>query len=151
MIHRTRSAWLVISLLVLFGTFSVPRSAQAGVADAALALAGPLAEQFGVPVSAVTGLLESGVSLDSVTQLLLITQSSDSKLGAVTDLYRGSGDSIAKTAESLNVAPAAYSQDRVTAALDEAKQGAQAAATENAVDGASSAVGSALKGLTGGD
>ena len=126
-------------------------AAQAGVADTALALAGPLAQQFGVPVGAVTGLLESGVSLDSVTQLLLISQGSGSDLGAVTDLYTGSGNSVTKTAESLGVAADVYSQDKVSAAIDQATQDAQAAATQKAVDGAGDAVGSALKGWTSGD
>jgi hypothetical protein len=144
--QRHRIAWLAIPLLVLLGASGVPRAAQAGMGEAALALAGPLAEQFGVPASAVTGLLEGGLSIDSVTQLLLVSQSSGSKLDAVTSLFRESGNDIDATAKQLEVEPAAYSPTRVSSAIDQAKSSAQASATDKATKGASDAVGSALEG-----
>jgi hypothetical protein len=148
MTQTPRSALLAILFIVLLGTVGLPRPSQAGLADTTIALAGPLAEQFGVPASAVTGLLESGVSLDSVTQLLLVSKSSGSDLDAVSELYRESGNDIDDTAEKLDVDAADYSQDRVTAAIDEAKSKAQADATEKATEGASDALGSAWGGLT---
>lgn len=146
MIQRHRIAWLALPLLVLLGVSSVPRTAQAGMSEAALALAGPLAEQFGVPASAVTALLEGGLSLDSVTQLLLVSQSSGSKLDAVSSLFGESGNDIDATAKKLEVEPADYSPTRVSAAIDQAKSTAQASATDKASQGASDAVGSALEG-----
>jgi hypothetical protein len=133
--------------IVVLGTVGWPRPSEAGLADSAKALAGPLAEQFGVPASAVTGLLESGISLDSVTQLLLVSQSSGSGLDAVSKLYRESGNDIDDTATKLDVDAADYSQERVTAAVDEAKSQAQADATEKATKGAGDALDSALGGL----
>ena len=46
-----RSALLALLFIVLLGTVGLARPSQAGLADSAVALAGPLAEQFGVPVS----------------------------------------------------------------------------------------------------
>jgi len=147
MVGSQRSGLLAILLIVLLATVGLPRSSQAGLADAAKALAGPLAEQFGVPASAVTGLLESGISLDSVTQLLLVSRSSGSDLDAVSALYRESGNDIDHTAEKLDVDAADYSPQWVTAAINEAKSQAQADATEKATKGASDALESALGGL----
>ena len=143
-----RGALLALLFIVLLGTVGLSRSSQAGIADTVVALAGPLAEQFGVPASAVTGLLESGVSLDSVTQLLFVSKSSGSDLDAVSKLYRESGNDIDDTATKLDVDAADYSQERVTAAIDEAKSQAQADATDKATEGVSDALGSALGGLT---
>jgi hypothetical protein len=148
MAQNKRSALLALLFIVLVGTIGLPHPSQAGLADSAKALAGPLAEQFGVPASAVTGLLESGISLDSVTQLLLVSQSSGSDLDAVSGLFRESGNDIDDTAEKLDVDAADYSQKRVTAAIDEAKSQAEADATEKATKGASDALDSALGGLT---
>jgi hypothetical protein len=117
------------------------------VSETVLAMVPPLAEQFGVPASAVTGLLEDGISLDSVTQLLLVSKSSEKGLDDVTKLYRESGDEIEKTAKKLDVAAADYSPEKVKAAIDEATTKAQADAAEQAGDAASSAVDSALGGL----
>ena len=100
-----------------------------------------------MPASAVTGLLESGISLDSVTQLLLVSKSSGSDLDAVSKLYRASGNDIDDTATKLDVDAADYSKERVTAAVDEAKSQAQADATEKAAKGASGVLDSALGGL----
>ena len=147
MAHTQRSALLALLFIALLGTVGLPRPSQAGLADSAKALAGPLAEQFGVPASAVTGLLESGISLDSVTQLLLVSKSSGSELDAVSKLYRETDNDINDTAAKLDVDAADYSQERVTAAVDEAKSQAQADATEKATKDASGALESALGGL----
>ena len=147
MVQVQRGALLALLFIVLLGTVGLSRSSHAGLADSAVALAGPLAEQFGVPVSAVTGLLESGVSLDSVTQLLLVSKSSGSGLDDVSKLYRESGNNIEETAKKLDVDVADYSQERVTASIDEAKSKVQADATEKATMSVTDAVGSALGGL----
>jgi hypothetical protein len=147
MAHTQRSALLALLFIALLGTLGLPRPSQAGLADTAIALAGPLAEQFGVPASAVTGLLESGISLDSVTQLLFVSKSSGTDLDAVSGLFRESGNDIDDTAEKLDVDAADYSEERVTAAIDEAKSKAQADATDKATKGVSDALGSALGGL----
>jgi len=144
MAHTQRCALLALLCIALLGTLGLPRPSQAGLADTAIALAGPLAEQFGVPASAVTGLLESGISLDSVTQLLFVSKSSGSDLDTVSGLFRESGND---TAEKLDVDAADYSEERVTAAIDEAKSKAQADATDKATKGVSDALGSALGGL----
>ena len=147
MIAKQRFAVFALSFVLSLASAGFPRSAHSSIGETAMALAAPLAQQFGVPVSAVTGLLESGVSLDSVTQLLLIDKSSTSSLDDVTSLYRDSDKDIAKTAEKLDVDAEDYSQERVTAAIDEAKRTAQADATEEATGAASDALDSALGGL----
>lgn len=121
--------------------------ANAGIDQAGLALAGPLAEQFGVPAGAVTQLLEGGVSLESVTQLLLVSQSSGKSLGDVNGLYQKSGSDIGKTAEQLEVPASAYSDDAVTAALDQAKAKLQADAAEDATEEAGKALDSVIGGF----
>jgi hypothetical protein len=163
----------LVTLLVCLVTFAfaaaVPLTASAGVSEAVRALAGPLAQQFGVSPSAVTGLLDGGLSLESVTQLLLVSQSSEKDLDEVKRVYDQSEGQVAKTASELKVAASEYSPEKVTAAIDEAKQKAQedlsakaaeasqdatekaASATQDATDKAAGAVndaaGSALKGL----
>ena len=97
--------------------------------------------------SGVTSLLESGISVESVTQLLLVNQSSKAGLDKVTELYSDSGNDITKTAEELDVATSAYSKEKVTAAIDEAKSSASADATQTATDEANKAIGDALGGL----
>ena len=147
MLERTRIASLSFLIVLLVATAGLPRPADAGVSESILAVAAPLAEQFGVPASAVTGLLESGISLDSVTQLLLVSQSSKSKLDSTAKLYREQGNDIAKTAEKLGVDPADYSNAKVTAAIDEAKATATADATNKATGEANEALDSALGGF----
>jgi ribosomal protein L12E/L44/L45/RPP1/RPP2 len=102
-------------------------------------LAAPLAEQFGVPGSAVTSLLESGVSLESVTQLLLVKQSTDKSLNEVTDLYRNR-----KAADQLGVAADRYSKEKVESAIERARADATEKASETASDAAGKAVGGLL-------
>jgi hypothetical protein len=70
-----------------------------------MALAGPLAEQFGVPKAAVSTLLDGGLSLDSVTKLLLVSQSSDKGLDDVTKLFSASGKDIDRPLESSTSSP----------------------------------------------
>jgi putative salt-induced outer membrane protein YdiY len=130
MVQLQRSALLALLFIALLGTVGLPRSSQAGLDDSDLALVGPLAEQFEVPADAVTELLESGISLDSVIQLLLISRNSESGLDAVGELYRASGNDIDDTAEQLDVDPADYSQERVAAAIDEAQRQAQTETVE---------------------
>jgi hypothetical protein len=141
------SRFRVVCVAFLLGTLlaaaAAPRTAGAGVSESVLALAAPLAGQFGVPVSAVTSLLQSGISLESATQLLLVTQSSQAKLDEVTELYRGYGNDITKTAEKLDVDPSAYSKEKVTATIDQAKASAVADAKQKATDEAGKAVGNA--------
>ena len=143
-----RATLLALLAIVLLGMVGLPRTSHAGIADSMMPLAAPLAEQFGVPASVVTALLEGGVSLDSVTQLLLVSKSSGSDLDSVTKLFRESGDDIDDTAKKLDVDAEDYSQERVTAAINEAKTEAQADATEAATKGVTDAVGSALGGLS---
>ena len=88
---------LVPVLALLLATTAFLRPAEAGVSETVMALAGPLAEQFGVPKAAVSTLLDGGVSLDSVTQLLLVSQSSGKGLDEVSQLYNASGKDIDKT------------------------------------------------------
>jgi hypothetical protein len=147
MTRQLRLASLPLVILVLLAATGLPRRVDAAVSQSVLALAAPLAEQFGVPVGAVTNLLESGISLDSVTQLLLVAQSSDSKLDDVTKLYREQGNDIVKTADKLDVDPNDYSQEKVTAAIDEAKLAAQADAKAKASGEVNKALDSALGGL----
>lgn len=112
-----------------------------------MALAGPLAEQFGVPKAAVSALLDGGLSLDSVTKLLLVSQSSDKGLDDVTKLFNASGKDIDKTAGELDVKPDAYSQSKVDAAIAAAQKTAQDEASKSATEEAGKALDSALGGM----
>jgi hypothetical protein len=109
LIRRIALVPLLVAVLALVG---VVRPALAGVSETVMALAGPLAEQFGVPKAAVSTLLDGGLSLDSVTKLLLVSQSSDKGLDDVTKLFNASGKDIDKTAGELDVKPDAYSTRR---------------------------------------
>lgn len=148
MILSHRIVTVLFLCAALLATGLGPRDARAGESPGMLALAAPLAEQFGVPAGLVTGLLESGVSLDSVTQLLLVSKSSGQGLDNVTKVYNESGKEIDKTATKLDVAPSEYSAEKVTASIDEAKAKVQADASKTASDAASKAVGSALGGFS---
>jgi len=137
------SLFLAISLLL----FAAPRVALAAVPDAILAIAGPLAENYGVSGSAVTNLLEKGVSLEGVTQLLLVKEESGKSFDQVTDVYREQGDGIQKTADQLGVAADKYSEKDVEAAIDRAKADATEKASEKAAESAGKAVDSLLGGM----
>ena len=142
---RRLSIPFALVLLICFGT--AVRPAQAEVNQALLALATPLAEQFGVSGSAVSTLLEQGISLESVTQLLLISQNSDKGLDDVTKLYRESKNDVTKTAEELKVAASAYSMDNANAAIDKAKMKLEEDAKKSANETATKAVDSVFDGL----
>lgn len=148
MIHPHRIATALFLSAALLITTVGARDAHAGESTGMMALVAPLAEQFGVPAGLVSGLLESGVSLDSVTQLLLVSQESNKGLDEVTDLYHESGDKINETAAKLKVDQSEYSAEKVTAVIGEAKDKAQTDATKAAGDAASDAVGSVLGGFT---
>lgn len=137
------SLFLATSLLV----FAAPGVAQAAVPDAILAVAGPLAEHYGVSGGAVTNLLEKGVSLEGVTQLLLVKEESGKSFDQVTDAYRKQGDDILKTADQLGVAAGKYSEKNVKAAIDRAKADATEKASEQAAESAGKAVDSLLGGM----
>ena len=109
-----------------------------------MALAAPLAQQFGVPVGPITSLLDSGVSLESVTQLLLISQSSNKGLDEVTSVFNSSKQNVDKTAAQLKVAASDYSADKVSSAIDSAKAKLEADTRKAAADGANKAVDSVL-------
>jgi hypothetical protein len=139
----------VATALLLAGLLAAPlaRPTGAAVSESLLALAGPLAEQFGVPASAVQGLLEGGLSLESVTQLLLVGQSSGTGIFDVAEKFRSQGNDITRTAQALEVEPSAYSEDKVTAAIERAKSAAAADATDRAGAAAGKAIDDALGGL----
>jgi hypothetical protein len=143
-IRRLAVVPLLVAVLVLAGSM---RPAQAGVSETVMALAGPLAEQFGVPKAAVSTLLDGGLSLDSVTKLLLVSQSSDKGLDDVTKLFNASGKDIDKTAGELDVKPDAYSQSKVDAAIAAAQKTAQDEASKSATEEAGKALDSALGGM----
>ena len=120
MIHPHRIATALFLCAALLITTVGARDAHASDSTGLMALVPPLAEQFGVPADLVTGLLDSGISLDSVTQLLLVSKESEKGLDDVTDLYRESGNKIDETAAKLEVDKSEYSAEKVTAAIDEA-------------------------------
>ena len=68
MVQMQRSVLLAILFIVLLGTVGLSRPSQAELVEPAMTLVGPLSEQFGVPADAVTGLLESGISLAQLKQ-----------------------------------------------------------------------------------
>ena len=115
-----RIAPVILLSVTLFAMTVSLRDVHAAEPTGLTALAGPLAEQFGVPANLVTGLLENGVSLESVTQLLLVSESSDKSLDDVTKVYDESGKKIDDTAAKLDVAATEYSPKKVSAAIDEA-------------------------------
>jgi hypothetical protein len=148
-----RSRFFAVSLVAaLSATISwsaAPRVAHAEVSETLLALAGPLAENFGVAASAVTALLDDGVSLETVTQLLLVDQNTDSSLAEVTKVFHEQGDSVDETASELGVEADAYSKEKVTASLEQARADATAKATEDAKAKAAESTGKAPDSLGG--
>jgi len=145
-----RKSLLALGALCLILAVSVsatrPQEAEAGMTDTLKALAGPLADQFGLPGSAVQALFDKGISLESATQLLLISQSAKTALGDVTKLYDDSSRSVTQTAEALKVEAGAYSDDKVQSVIDKAKADA-ANVHEKAAEDASKAAGSAVGGF----
>ncbi len=132
--------------LALFGA----RAAQAAVPESILVIAGPLAEHYGVSGTAVTNLLQNGVSLENVTQLLLIKESSGQSFDAVTGAYREQGNDMTKTADQFGVAAKKYSPKKVEKAIDRAKADAAKQASEEASEKAAEATGKAMDEMLGG-
>ena len=152
--HSLRSIVPTLAGALLLTGLSGAAPATAAVSETVLALAAPLAQQFGVPQSAVSTLLEKGISLESVTELLLVSQSAEKGLDEVTKRYEALGNDIGATAKELDVAASAYSKEAVSAAIDDAKESLQAEATQKATDqvdkaadDANKAIGNALGGF----
>ena len=141
----TQRLALCSALCLLVSVAFAPR-AQA-VPEAILAMAGPLAEHYGVPGDAVTGLLQNGMSLESVTQLLLVKESSGQSFDDVTAAYEKQGSDIQKTADELDVAAEKFSAENVQAAIDRAKADTATEASDKAAEETGKAVDSMLKGL----
>ena len=138
---------LVAMIFCLTLSTSIPRNADAGMGSTLAALAAPLADQFGLPGSAVQSLFDQGISLESATQLLLISQSAKSSLDSVTKLFQDKGKDVTKTAQALKVDAADYSDDKVQLAIEKAK--AEAAEQVEVVDDAAKAAEDAGKALGG--
>ena len=146
---RTGRSLLVLALLTTAVATAVgPGSSRAaGWGDVAktvgMDLAAPLAANFGVPVAAVTALFQGGLTTEGVVQALLISQTSKTSVGKVGSHLESTGNDINATAKALNVAPPAYSEDKVAAVLSDARAGgAQPAPAE---EGAKRALGGLLK------
>ena len=137
-----RPSLALISMFALFVTVSHAPRAEA-LPEAMTVVAKSLAEHYGVPGDSVTALLGNGMSLESVTQLLLVKESSGQSFDKVTDLYSKQGNSIQKTADELDVAAEKYSAKNVQAAIDKAK----ADTATSAADKAAEETGKAVKSL----
>ena len=142
-----RASLALISMFVLFAAVSVAPRAEA-LPESLTVVAKSLAEHYGVPGDSVTALLENGVSMESVTQLLLVTESSGQSFDKVTDLYSEQESSIQKTAEELDVAAEKYSAKNVQAAIDKAKADAATTVSNKAAEEAGKAASSLLGGLS---
>ena len=140
-------------LVLVLLTAAVAASNGPGIARAAgwgevaktvgMDLAAPLAASFGVPVAAVSALFQGGLSTEGVVQALLISQTSKEPVGKVGSLLESNGNDMGATAKALEVAPSAYSDDKVAAVLSDATAGgAQPAPAE---EGAKKALGGFLK------
>jgi hypothetical protein len=143
-----RPSLLLIPIFVL--SVSVSLAPRAGALPEAMSVvANSLAEHYGVSGDAVTQLLDDGVSMESVTQLLLVKESSGEPFDKVTDLYSEQGNDIQKTADELSVAKEKYSAENVEAAIDKAKADTAASASNKAAEETGKAVNSLMGGLTG--
>ena len=141
-----RPSLALIAMFALFVTVSLAPRAEA-LPEAMSIVAKSLAEHYGVPGNSVTALLDNGVSLESVTQLLLVKQSSGQAFDKVADLYSEQGNSIQKTADKLDVAAEKYSAKSVQAAIDKAKADTAASASNKAAEETGKAVKSLMGGL----
>jgi len=121
---------------------------DAPLTEAVKVVAHSLATHYNVPTDSVDAMLTEGVSMETVTQLMLVKQSSGQSWEHVTDTWESQGDSIDAAAEKLNVAKEKYSAENVQAAIDKAKADTAASASNEAADAASKAVGSMLGGST---
>jgi hypothetical protein len=127
--------------------FLAPRAEA--VPEAMTVVAKSLAQHYGVPGDSATALLDNGISMESLTQLLLVKESSGQPFDKVTDLYTEQGDSIQKTADKLKVGADTYSAENVQAAIDKAKADAATTASNKAAEETGKAVNSLLGGLSG--
>ena len=142
-----RASLALISICALCVTLSLAPRAEA-LPEAMTVVATSLAEHYGVPGGSVTALLDNGMSMETVTQLLLVKESSGQPFDKVTDLYSEQGNSIQKTAEELDVAAEKYSAKNVQAAIDKAKADAATKASNKAAEETGKAVNSLLGGLS---
>jgi hypothetical protein len=138
-----------LAIPLAFAVLSTPRASEAAIPESVMAIAAPLAEHYGVSGSAVTSLLENGLSLESVTQLLLVKESSGKSFDEVTEAYRAQGNDITKAADQLGVAAEKYSAENVSAAIERAKADAVEGATDKATDATRKAVGSVFDSMPG--
>jgi len=142
-----RQSLALISMFALFVTVSFAQRVEA-LPEAMTVVAKSLAEHYGVPGDSVTALLDKGVSVESLTELLLVKESSGQPFDKVTDLYSEQGDSIEKTADELGVAAEKYSAKNVQAAIDKAKADIATSASNKAAEETGKAVNSLLGGLS---
>lgn len=127
---KIRSRFAALAVGVAF--VAAPLIASAGLMDSAVQMAKPLAEKFGVPVDMVSGLLDGGFDLQTVTQALLVDQAADSVgLGEIKDQLSG-GSSIDQIASGLGVDPSVYAKDKVDGVLSGLTGGASDAASDAA-------------------
>ncbi len=140
-----RASLALISIFALFVTLSLAPRAEA-LPEAMTVVAKSLAEHYGVPGGSVTALLDNGMSMETVTQLLLVKESSGQSFDKVTDLFSAQGNSIKKAAAELNVAAEKYSAKNVQAAIDKATADIAASASNKAAE----ETGKAMKSLMGG-
>jgi hypothetical protein len=144
-----RLVTLSLSLPIAFAVLSAPRGSEAALPESVMAIAAPLAEHYGVSGSAVTSLLENGLSLEGVTQLLLMKESSGKSFGEVTQAFQAQGEDIKKTASQLGVAADKYSAANVSAAIERAKADAAEEATQKTGDATRKAVDSVFDRMPG--
>jgi hypothetical protein len=142
-----RPSLALIPIFVLFVSVSIAPRAEA-LPEAMGVVAKSLAEHYGVPGDSVVKLLDEGMSMESVTQLLLVKESSGEEFGAVTDLYEEQGSNIQTTADELGVAADKYSADSVQAAIDKAKADTAASASNKAAEETGKVVNSLMGGMT---
>ncbi len=140
-----RASLALISIFALCVTLSLAPRAEA-LPEAMTVVATSLAEHYGVPGGSVTALLDNGMSMETVTQLLLVKESSGQPFDKVTDLFSAQGNSIKKAAAELNVAAEKYSAKNVQAAIDKAKADIANSASNKAAE----ETGKAMKSLMGG-
>ena len=142
-----RPSLVVIPAFALLVSVALAPRAQA-LPEALNVVASSLAEHYGVPGESVTALLDKGMSMESVTQLLLVKEDSGEPFDKVTDLYSAQGDDIDKAAGELDVAADKYSAENVQAAIDKAKTDTASSASDKAAEETGKAVNSVMDGLS---
>jgi hypothetical protein len=141
-----RPSLAMIPVFALLVSVSLAPRAEA-LPEAINVVAKSLAEHYGVPGDSVTALLDKGMSMESVTELLLVKESSGEPFDEVTDLYSAQGNDIQKTAGELDVSADAYSAENVQAAIDKAKADTASSASDKAAEETGKAVNSLMGGL----